>query len=205
MHPLVGVKFAAVILAGGRGRRLGGVDKVSLRVHGRSLLERTVDAVPGADPLVVVGPVRPVSARVVWTAEVPAGGGPLAGLHAGLMAVPAQTGLVAVLAADHPYITAETTARLVSAVAGRPGVPGAILRDDNGRPQWLAGVWRIESLRDRMPARVQQRPVRDLLGALDPVRVPAEGAEASDVDTPADWSRVTEIELINNLYQFSVE
>ncbi|MER5393911.1 NTP transferase domain-containing protein, partial [Saccharopolyspora sp. NPDC002686] len=46
-------EFAAVVLAGGRARRLGGVDKVLLPVGGRTLLDRTLDAVAEADPLVV--------------------------------------------------------------------------------------------------------------------------------------------------------
>src|SRR6476469_8213460 len=47
---LVGVPIAAVILAGGEGRRLGGIDKPSLSVAGRSLLQVAIDAVaPYAD------------------------------------------------------------------------------------------------------------------------------------------------------------
>lgn len=165
------------------------MDKTALQVDGRSLLERTVDAVSGACPIVVVGPRRALDVEVTWTRERPPGGGPLAALAAGLTAVPA-TDLVAVLAADHPYLTAATMQRLVAAVSATPGACGAVLTDGSGRAQWLVGVWRWGPLCDRMPAEVQQRPVRGVLAELNPELVPAVGAEASDIDTPADWHRV---------------
>jgi molybdopterin-guanine dinucleotide biosynthesis protein A len=192
MYPGVAMELAAVVLAGGRSRRLGGADKVALRVGGRTLLDRTLEAVSGASPVVVVGPRRPVAADVVWTREDPPGSGPLSGLRAGLMAVPATTGLVAVLAADYPHLTAETVARLADTVSTTPAVSGAVLTDPDGRAQWLVGVWRIASLRDRMPSEVRDRPVRVLLEGLEPQRVPALGAEASDVDTPEDLRRATD-------------
>jgi molybdopterin-guanine dinucleotide biosynthesis protein A len=192
MYPVVAVELAAVVLAGGRSRRLGGVDKVALRVGGRTLLDRTLEAVAGAAPIVVVGPCRPVATDVVWTREDPAGSGPLSGLRAGLMAVRATTGLVAILAADHPHVTAETVARLADAVSANPTASGAVLTDPDGRAQWLVGVWRIASLWDRMPAEVRERPVRVLLEALEPQWVPALGAEATDVDTPEDFRRATD-------------
>ena len=50
---------AAIVLAGGAGRRLGGADKAALDVGGRTLLERALAAVSGV-PTVVVGPARPL-------------------------------------------------------------------------------------------------------------------------------------------------
>lgn len=181
--------LAAVVLAGGQGSRLGGVDKPALRWADRSLLERTLDAVPAADPVVVVGPTREVDREVVWTREDPPNGGPLAGLRAGLAAVPAGIPLVAVLAADHPHLTAATLARLTVAVEGAALIAGAVLLEAE-RPQWLIGVWRTGVLRDQMPADVQDRPIRSLFAPLAPQLVPAIGAEASDVDTPQDWQRL---------------
>ncbi|GAA2792592.1 molybdenum cofactor guanylyltransferase [Saccharopolyspora taberi] len=180
------IAFAAVVLAGGAARRLGGVDKLRLPVGDRSLLERTLDAVAGADPVVVVGPRREVAHRVAWTREDPPGGGPLAGLSAGLAALSADVELVAVLAADHPHLTPGTVSRLLAAVGP---AQGAVLVDADGVPQWLVGVWRGQALRAAMPADVRDRSVRGVLGALAPVQLPAVGAEASDVDTPDDLRR----------------
>ncbi|GAA4832723.1 molybdenum cofactor guanylyltransferase [Saccharopolyspora rosea] len=178
------VAFAAVVLAGGSARRLGGVDKLLLPVAGRTLLQSALDAVSGADPVVAVGPPRAVDAPVVWTREDPPGGGPLAGIDAGLRALPATTSLVAVLAGDHPDVTATTVARLRAAVADAPRAVGAVLTD--GVPQWLVGVWRVDALLRAMPSQPVGLPVRSALAPLDPVLVPATGFEASDVDTPRD-------------------
>ena len=51
---------AGIILAGGAGRRMGGVDKAALVVGGVTLLDRVLTAArPVCDWLVVVGPARP--------------------------------------------------------------------------------------------------------------------------------------------------
>ncbi|MGW1678392.1 molybdenum cofactor guanylyltransferase [Saccharopolyspora sp. NPDC002376] len=179
-------EFAAVVLAGGRARRLGGVDKVLLPIGGRTLLNRTLDAVAEADPLVVVGPPRTTARTVRWTAEEPPDGGPLAGLRAGLAQLPAETRTVAVLAGDHPYLTTATIARLLTALRETPESAGAVLVDAQDRPQWLVGVWDMGALREAMPADVHNRPLRAVLAPLTPVRIPAIESEASDVDTPDD-------------------
>ncbi len=192
MHPVVTVEFAAVVLAGGQGRRLGG-DKLALRVGGRSLLARTLGAVARADPIVVVGPRRSIPVDVVWAREDPPGSGPLAGLSAGLDELPSSVELVAVLAADHPHLTTETVSRLRNAVVRDSAVSGAVLTDREGIPQWLVGVWRAEALRRAMPAEVRNRSIRGVFAPLSPGRVVAKGAEASDVDTPQDLRRADEL------------
>lgn len=181
--------FAAVVLAGGSARRLGGVDKVLLPIEGRTLLDRTLDAVADADPVVVVGPPRTTAKSVEWTSEDPPGGGPLAGVHAGLLEVPAPIRLVAVLAGDHPHLTSATISRLLQALRAAPEASGAVLADGGGNPQWLVGVWRTAALRASMPAEVRNGSIRSVFAPLAPIRVPAAGAEASDVDTPEDLRR----------------
>ncbi len=197
------------MLAGGRGSRLGGVDKALLVVDGRTLLERVLDAVGGAAEAVVVGPRRDVPGvgpvgvgsagvgsagvgpvgvgsvggglpRVRWAREDPPGGGPVAGLAAGLRHV--RTDLVVVLAVDQPGLTRSTVDRLVAAVAEA----GAVLVDEGDRPQWLTGAWRADRLRAALPADPRDASVRSVLDPLRPVLVPAEPGEARDVDTPAD-------------------
>ena len=52
----------AILLAGGRGTRLDGVDKPLLMIDGDSLLNRTIDAaaaMEGVRPITIVGPDRP--------------------------------------------------------------------------------------------------------------------------------------------------
>lgn len=175
--------WAAVVLAGGRGSRLGGVDKASVVVDGRTLLDHVLAAVASARQTVVVGPRRadaPDLPGVRWTREDPPGGGPVAGLAAGLVHV--TTDLVVVLAVDQPGITASTVDRLLAAVADT----GAVLVDEDGRAQWLAGAWRAGALRRALPADPRDVSARSVLGPLDPTPVIARPGEARDVDTPGD-------------------
>ncbi|MBO0869424.1 MAG: NTP transferase domain-containing protein, partial [Micromonosporaceae bacterium] len=48
--------YAAVILAGGAGRRLGGLAKPALTVGGTRMVDRVLAAVADAGPRVVVAP-----------------------------------------------------------------------------------------------------------------------------------------------------
>jgi molybdopterin-guanine dinucleotide biosynthesis protein A len=176
------VRFAAVIVAGGAGRRLSGMDKPAIEVGGRSLLAHAVDAVADAGEIVVVGPERPLDRAVRWTREDPPGTGPLAALAAGLAALgPADE--VAVLASDLPGITRHTIHRLRAALGENAG---AVLVDAEGHRQWLLGVWRGDALRAALPADPAGQPLGRTLRTLPLVEVPAEPGEADDVDTPAD-------------------
>ncbi|WHT22105.1 NTP transferase domain-containing protein [Crossiella sp. CA-258035] len=179
------MRLTAVVLAGGRASRMRGVDKPGLLLGGRSLLDHALAAVAAAERVVVVGPQRTVSRPVSWTREVPVGSGPLAALGAGLASLSEVDGLVAVLAADQPGVTAATVSRLCSALSDVDGVDGAVLVAD-GRQQWLTGVWRLAALRAAMPAELADAPLRAVFGGLDVVEVPAVVREGRDVDTPED-------------------
>jgi molybdopterin-guanine dinucleotide biosynthesis protein A len=178
-----------VVLAGGSGARLGGVDKAALELDGVTLLERTLTATMAAGEVVVVGPEVPTSRPVTWTVEDPPLGGPAAGLLSALDRFETAPELVAVLAVDMPRVNAGTLARLTWAVEADPGVDGAVLVDPGGRRQPLAAVYRVRSLLAARPARPGQEhglPMRRLVGDLRLVEVPTVGDEARDVDTWAD-------------------
>jgi molybdopterin-guanine dinucleotide biosynthesis protein A len=178
--------WAAVVLAGGRARRLGGLDKPALTVDGRSLLNHVLAACAGADPLIVVGPHRGTQVAVRWTRERPAGGGPVAALAAGLSQVPKGVPVAAVLAADLPRLRPDTLLRLRVALSA--GMDGAVLVDASGQPQWLCGVWRAVVLRGALTAAGDPAnlSLRGVLMPLDFAPVPAAEGEATDVDTPQD-------------------
>jgi len=180
-----------VILAGGAGSRLSGMDKPAIELDGRSLLARAVDAVRDAGEIVVVGPERPLSRAVRWTREDPPGTGPVAALAAGLAALGAAPEVV-VLAADLPGVGADTVARLRAALAAAPAAAGALLVDAGGRRQWLLGVWRLDRLRAAMPAEPAGRALRRTLGGLPFLELAAEPGESEDVDTPEDLARLRE-------------
>ncbi|BEP11759.1 hypothetical protein acdb102_00700 [Acidothermaceae bacterium B102] len=186
----------AVILAGGRGERMGGLDKPALVVAGSSLLDRVLSACAGCVTVVVVGPDRPTSRPVVFAQESPPGGGPVAALAAGLPHVTAP--LVALLAADLPFLTAPVLATLQSSLTTNDG---ALLVDDTGRDQLLAGVWRTAALRPLLERAgpPQGLALGRLLSALSFVRVtPTELGTYRpepwrDCDTPEDLRRAEEL------------
>jgi molybdopterin-guanine dinucleotide biosynthesis protein A len=182
------LRLGAVVLAGGGAARMGGVDKASIELGGVTLLERVLAATLAAVEVVVVGRPVPTSRPVTWALEDPPGGGPAAGLLAGLDRFLRDPDLVAVLAVDLPRVHAGTVARLTWAVESRPDADGALLVDHAGRRQTLAAVYRRDALRRAAPD-PEQRPglaVRRLVGGLDLVEVPVVGDEARDVDTWED-------------------
>src|SRR5258707_15490909 len=104
-----------MILAGGAARRAGGVAKPAVQVGGRSRVGRVLDAVAGVGPRVVVGPPELAGllpAGVILTRERPPGGGPVAAVAAGLAPLSGRRGLVAILAADLPFLDPATMAAL---------------------------------------------------------------------------------------------
>lgn len=172
--------YAAIVLAGGTARRLGGQPKPELRLGGRRLLDRVLEAVADADPRIVVGPATDLPRDVRLVREEPAGGGPVAGLAAGLAALTPDIGLLAVLAADLPFLTRPVITGLLDAIAD-----GAMLVDDNGRDQLLIGVWRSGAL----SAAVAELPtahgasLMGLVSRLDVTRVSWD----VPVGTPPPW------------------
>jgi molybdopterin-guanine dinucleotide biosynthesis protein A len=173
--------YDAIVLCGGGARRMDGADKAEVVVAGRRLLDRTLGALEGASKIVAVGPKRDSSAEVAWTSEQPPGGGPVAGIAAGLELVDAE--LVVITGVDHPFLQQDLVDRLADSVGDRDG---AIVRDASGRHQFLVGVYRTEILRARLSDRdprgmAVKELIEDLdLGFLDDPRA------AIDVDTWRD-------------------
>ncbi|WP_370937252.1 molybdenum cofactor guanylyltransferase [Amycolatopsis sp. cg13] len=177
-------RFAGIVLAGGAARRLSGVDKPELRVGGISLLGRAVEALAGAEPVVVCGPRRP-GYDVVWTREAVPGAGPVAALAAGLEAA-GDAEIVVLLAADLPGIRRSTVDRLRSTVGT---ADGAVLVDAAGERQWLVSAWRTAALRAAMPEHPENASLRRTLGGLRIAETAAEPGESDDIDTPEDLEK----------------
>jgi molybdopterin-guanine dinucleotide biosynthesis protein A len=178
------VTWAAVILTGGRAQRLGGTDKAALEHRGRTLLAHALAAVEGAAETVVVGPDSPTPRPVTFAREAPPGGGPLAGLTAGVAALEAEHEWVVVLAVDMPHVGPDTVARLLAAAEDGDA---SWLTDEAGRRQ-LAGVVRPSLVPD--PPAADGAPMRILMSAGNVRDVPAVGAEADDVDSWDDLARL---------------
>jgi len=91
----------ALILAGGKGTRLGGVDKRALIVDGRTIFDRQVDVLRPCVAEIIVSSPRPVPGYRTVADPVPEAG-PLAGIAAGLAA--ATTPWLFVIAGDMPHV-----------------------------------------------------------------------------------------------------
>jgi molybdenum cofactor guanylyltransferase len=111
--------ISTVILAGGRGTRIGG-DKGLQRLHGRTLIEWVLDAVGNqcAEMLVSANDDRDAYAFLacpVIADLTPASAGPLAGLQAALRC--AHHDLVASVPCDTPFLPKDLIARLYAAIS----------------------------------------------------------------------------------------
>lgn len=183
--------YAAIVLAGGTGRRLGGVDKASVLVGRRTLLERALEAVAEASCRVVVGlpRTRQLPADVLDVCEDPPGGGPVAAIDAGLVHVAED--VVVVLACDMPLVTSVVIRQLVDGLSTAAGelADGVLLVDQDGRRQPLAATYRTRALRRAVSALPTTRgaAVKDVLTNLEVIEVRAPAGAALDCDT---WDSV---------------
>lgn len=109
------MNITGIVLAGGQGRRMGGVDKGLQLLRGRPMVEHVLARlVPQVDEVLInanqnSGRYAQLGHRVVGD-EVSGFAGPLAGLHAGLKS--ARTPLVLTVPCDSPFLPADLAARL---------------------------------------------------------------------------------------------
>jgi len=184
------VHFDAIVLAGGRSRRLGGADKRTLQLGGLTLLELAVRAVAAADTVVAVGPADvPTSRPMRWVLEDPPFGGPAAALGAGLRALAdSRHRLVVVAACDAPLI--RPALDLLYEAAQRPGPDGWVAVGSDARPQPLLGIYVRSALAAGARGPLDGTSVHALVAGLrlEYVEVPDEATR--DVDT---WQDAAEL------------
>ena len=107
------MKLSALILAGGRATRFGGIAKHELVIEGRTIFERQVGVLaPRVAEIIVSGAVISPYRTV---ADAVAGAGPLAGIAAGLAA--ARTDWLLVVAGDMPYISGDVIDLIASRIS----------------------------------------------------------------------------------------
>ncbi|MFZ2526226.1 MAG: nucleotidyltransferase family protein, partial [Rhodococcus sp. (in: high G+C Gram-positive bacteria)] len=177
----------AIIVAGGRASRMGGVDKPALVVHGRRMLDSALAAVAECRRVTVVGPHRDdLDPAISQVQETPAGAGPVAALAAAPIPTDA---LVLTLAADLPFVTSDTLIALVDALRDDADADAAFAVDEDGHTQFLLAAWRGAALAARLggyDGAVVNRPVKSLLPDRY-VTVAVPGTE--DCDTDEDLRR----------------
>jgi len=207
--------YNAVVLAGGRSSRLGGINKTLLLFDGESLLERTIRAVRGANHIVVasqrdapepgISPTREDLAPVSWVRDDEPFGGPAAALASGLRTLAADPApWVVVLSADLPFASAALPTLLdarpaTSASVAAPAA-GYIGEDPDGRLQFLLACYRTADLESALAAATRPgtggtrgtlagTSMKRVLAPLQLVPVPLTAEWCTDIDTPDDARR----------------
>jgi molybdenum cofactor guanylyltransferase len=141
----------AVIIAGGKGSRLGGVRKAELRIGGIGLLDRVAGRLAGvAEPILVAtgpgtSPVRlPAGCSGIADLAKPCAG-PLAGLVAAVQHLRdngVRNGLLVSVAVDTPFLPTDFVSRMIASLGDSPAVYAA-WGEDFFPPH---AVWQLEAL-----------------------------------------------------------
>jgi molybdopterin-guanine dinucleotide biosynthesis protein A len=129
---LESARVAAVILAGGQGRRMGGADKGLIEYQGRPLIEWALAALTPQTGELLISANRNLETYAAYGHRVlpdalPDFPGPLAGVLAALEAVNADWLLV--VPCDTPHLPADLAQRLLAA-ARQANVPLAVAADE---------------------------------------------------------------------------
>lgn len=186
------MKFDAIVLAGGRSRRLDGADKSAFLLDGTTLLARACAAVAGARMTVIVDVVDNPPDGIEVVLEDPPFGGPAAGIGAGLTALGTEASeLIVILACDLPY-AAQAFAALRDAGDRGFDTDALIAADDSGRRQTLLGIYRTSALRSALEqvGPLDGKSVRSLIASLSFTEVSVPEGSTVDVDT---WRDVEEL------------
>ncbi len=111
----------ALILAGGRGSRLGDVRKAGIRIGGRTLLARVIDRLSGMPVLISTGPgpAQAPAEGIALADQASSHNGPMAGIEAALRYLQDranQDDLLLTVAVDTPFLPADYCARMIGAL-----------------------------------------------------------------------------------------
>lgn len=174
------------ILAGGRGTRLGGVDKAWLQRGGIDQATRWRQRFEGEVSAMLISVNRQMD-RCIMTGLQPvpdrlAGDlGPIAGLDA--LADACRTPWLLTVPVD----LVEIDRRVLAGLAGAKGADGACARDDDGL-QPLVALWRVAALQEAVAAALAAADlaVQALHRRLDICQVRFEGLRFGNLNTPAD-------------------
>jgi len=138
----------ALILAGGRAMRLGGIDKHALVVDGLSIFDRQCNVLLPRVADIIVSAQSSIPGHKTVADRV-AGAGPLAGIAAGV--AEARTPWLLVIAGDMPYISAGLIDRLLALATD--GVDAVGIRI-GGLPEPLVCALRVAAVRPHLERRL---------------------------------------------------
>lgn len=190
--------IAGLILAGGRGERMGGADKAALVVGGLRLIDRVAAALTSCRPLLLsCRAERDVPNYGIAGLEAVADlrsayGGPLAGVAAAvdwLTHSRAPTEFLVVAAVDAPFLPADYVARLTAGIGSAPYA----LASYAGQTYPTNAIWRIAALQS-LPDAVRsgtaphslKRLSAELGGVIVPWPINETGDPFANVNTPEE-------------------
>lgn len=182
------------ILAGGMGRRMGGLGKATLLLRGRPLASYPVEALAGVcERLAVVcksETVLPDLPGVERWEEPDRPRHPIVGI---VHALERAEGPVLVCGVDMPFVTADACRSLLMAAGGSGGAHAAVA-SAAGTLQPVLGVYSPATLPD-LRAAAPDAPLIETVGALRPARVALPPRIVSGVNTAEELAGA-EAELI---------
>jgi molybdopterin-guanine dinucleotide biosynthesis protein A len=188
------MRIFGVILAGGQGRRMGGVDKALIPLAGAPLLARVIDRIsPQVEELALSANGDPGRFAAFKLPVLPdaLGAGPLAGILAALRwAAPLGATAVMSVPVDGPFLPGDLCPRLCLAAESAP--KGLAIAAAGGRQHPTYGLWPVTLEADLAAflASGAKPKVMDFVRAL-------QGAEAAfpdslgfeNLNTPEDLTR----------------
>ena len=180
--------IAALVLAAGSGRRMGG-PKALLTLKGETLLQRTarVAEAAGCDPVIaVVGDwdPGPLAGRVCAIPNLEAAEGMASSIRAGIAALPPDLEGALILTVDQPAVDAGLLRKLLALAAEDPTRPAACAYGDSlGIPAILP-----RRLFPDLLALRGDRGAKAILLRENAATLPFPEGEA-DLDTPMDLDR----------------
>lgn len=135
------IQCAGLVLAGGEAVRLGGLDKAQIKIGSQTLLARaTLVLSQFCSAIAISGGPNPAGSELLGhpsLKDVSPGGGPLAGIAAGLhWAAGEGFEWLAVMPVDAPFLDQTPYLRLLEEVSESP-----LRVVETSRPQWLASLW----------------------------------------------------------------
>ena len=173
-----------IVLCGGRSNRLGGVDKTRESLAGTTVMDHLLDRLLSGWAVVCVGEKRATTRSVGWCRESPAGGGPVAGIAAGLDFLGRLDAEICVVVGGDMPFAAPALPTLVDALNAQPGFDAVLAADPDGRQQPLLAAYRCEALRAAIPCEPGGARLMAVVDALVTQTVACEAQITLDVDTP---------------------
>lgn len=190
-----------VILAGGKGRRIGG-DKPARVLGDRSLLDHAIDYVRrlGHEPLVSVGSDRiDVPSGIEIVHDAPQFAGPVAGLPEGLeVADERGADALAIIPVDMPFLPEDLIERLGQELM-RHREAGCAMAQCGAQDFPVCSIWRIDRLREVLDAGgpAGNLSLKSLYTAVGGIKVLWPEGDGKDpflnVNDPSDLRRAGEL------------